>query len=38
LSDHRGKILRVVCHKPSPRWRSNNGDAFDPDHFAIACE
>jgi len=22
LSDHRGKILRVVCHKPSSRWRS----------------
>ena len=21
-SDHRGKILQVVCHKPSPRWRS----------------
>jgi hypothetical protein len=22
LSDRRGKILRVVCHKPSSRWRS----------------
>jgi|SRR5271154_6111580 hypothetical protein len=22
LSDPRGKILRVVCHKPSSRWRS----------------
>ena len=22
LSDHPGKILRVVCHKPSSRWRS----------------
>jgi len=22
LSDHRGKILRVVCHKPSSTWRS----------------
>ena len=29
LSDHRGKILRVVCHKrPSSRWRSNNGDVL----------
>ena len=28
LSDHRGKILRVVCHKPSSRWRSNNGNVL----------
>jgi hypothetical protein len=27
LSGHRGKILRVVCHKPSSKWRSN-GDVL----------